>query len=480
MKLLQPGKFSSTGPAGDAAGPRPPLAPLEQAALVHAGGLLVFAAWAFDGNVGWARTFITLWGGAGVLLTLAAGLRGGWRRILRWLWPLLAFNLLVLAGCLNPSFSVHTLDGESLLVHTGGIGWLPGSADPAAALRALGLFDSVFLAGFNLMLLVQQRRTLRWLLIVATTSALALSIFGTVQKLTGAGLFFGLRESPNPFFFATFVYHNHWGAFAILSVATCAGLVFHYMNRPTSRDFWHSPSFICVVGLLFIAMTAPLSESRSSTLLVALLIAVVLIHALRNWGKKTSMTAASSAGLLGGALAAAAILAFAIYKLDEPGLKIRAELTRQQLGQMHSEGGLGSRAMLYRDTWHMARDNLWFGWGFDSYATVFRLYNTQKSADRLPVFYAQAHSDWLQSLAETGLAGTVLIGLLGALPLLTLRRHHFRNPLVLYPLLGCALVLLYAGIEFPFECPAVAVAFWINLFAAVRYARLSPAGNQSR
>jgi O-antigen ligase len=147
---------------------------------------------------------------------------------------------------------------------------------------------------------------------------------------------------------------------------------------------------------------------------------------------------------------------------------------------MQSEGGLGSRAVLYRDTWHMAHDKLWFGWGFDSYATVFRLYNTQTSVDRLPVFYAQAHSDWLQSLAETGLTGTALIGLLGALPLLTLRRQHFRNPLVLYPLLGCALVLLYAWIEFPFECPAVAAAFWINLFAAVRYARLSTAGNEPR
>lgn len=479
MKLLQPGKLAPTGPAGDA-GPRPPLAPLEQAALIQAGGLLVFAAWAFDGNVGWARTLITWWGGAGAFLTLTAVFRGGGRRVLRWLWPLLAFNLLVLAGCLNPSFSVRMLDGESLLVHTGGIGWLPGSADPAAALRALGLFDSVFLAGFNLMLFVQQRRTLRWLLIVATTSALGLSIFGTVQKLTGAALFFGLRESPNPFFFATFVYHNHWGAFAILSVATCAGLVFHYVNRAASRDFWHSPSFVCVVGLLFIAMTAPLSESRSATLVVILLIAVVLAHALRNWSKKKSMTMASSAGLLGGALAAAAVLAFATYKLDEPGLKMRAELTRQQFANMQAEGGLGSRAALYRDTWHMARDNLWFGWGFDSYATVFRLYNTQKSMDRLPVFYAQAHSDWLQSVAETGLAGTALIGLLGALPLLTLRRQHFRNPLVLYPLLGCALVLLYAWIEFPFECPAVAAAFWINLFAAVRHARLSTASNEPR
>ena len=77
--------------------------------------------------------------------------------------------------------------------------WLPGSAEPAASLRALWLFDSVFLPGLNLALCLRQRRALRWLLILATGNALVLSIFGTVQKLTGAGLFFGLRESPNMF-----------------------------------------------------------------------------------------------------------------------------------------------------------------------------------------------------------------------------------------------------------------------------------------
>jgi O-antigen ligase len=376
---------------------------------------------------------------------------------------------------------MRTFDGESLLVRSGGVAWLPGSAEPAASLRALWLFDSVFLPGLNLALCLRQRRALRWLLILATGNALALSIFGTVQKLTGAGLFFGLRKAPNAFFFSTFIYHNHWGAFVILSVATCAGLVFHYAARREARDFWHSPAFGGAVGLLFIAATAPLSESRSGTLLVLLLAGAILVHGLWHWRKKRQASAASLVRWLGGTLAVAGILAAGIYKLDEQGFKMRAELTREQIEQMHATGGLGSRAVLYRDTWQMAGDRLWFGWGFDSYARVFMIYDTQKSVvDRLPVFYAQAHSDWLQNAAETGLVGTALIGLLGALPLLTLRRHHFRDPLVFYPLWGCALLLLYAWIEFPFECPAVAILFWLMFFAAVRDAQLSPTERKSQ
>ncbi len=459
--------------------PRPPVLTFEKAVLVHAGALLVFATWAFDGNVDWARRIISWWGCAGALLTFAAAFRGGGGRLLRWLWPLLAFNLLVLAGSLNPSFSMRQFGGEPLLVNTGGTSRWPSAADPAAARRALWLFDAVFLAGFNLMLHVRRRRVLRWLLIVASVNALALSIFGTVQKLCGAGLFFGLRQSPNRFFFATFIYHNHWGAFAVLSATACAGLIFHYASQGGSRDFWHSPAFAGTVGVLFIAMTAPLSESRSGTLLIVLLAALMLAQVLRHDRRNRRTPAGALAKWSLGVLVAAAVLVFAVYQLDEQGLQRRTALTLRQLAEIRAEGGLGSRAALYRDTWRMARDKPWFGWGFDSYATVFQLYNTQKSVDRLPVFYAQAHSDWLQSLAETGLVGIALTGLLGALPLLTLRRRHLRDPLVLYPLSGCALILLYAGIEFPFECPAVAAAFWMNFFAAVRQARLSTAAGES-
>jgi O-antigen ligase len=473
--IMRPPPPEPSAPAAekDRAATAWPLSPrLEWIALLHAGGLLIFASWAFDGNVDWARWFISWCGGAGALVTLAAVVHGGAGRAGRWLWPLLLFNLLVLISGFNPSFSTRSFAGESMQVHSGGIAWLPSSADPAAARRALWLFNGVYLPALNLALCVRRRRVLRWLMIAATLNALVLAVFGTVQKLTGAGLFFGLRRSPNEFFFSTFIYHNHWGAFAVLSVAAGVGLVFHLAGRRGARDFWHSPAFAGAVGLLFIAATSPLSESRAGTLMVLLIAGAATADLIWTLRKRHRAAPAALAAWLAGALALAAVVAIGVYRLDERGFRIRAELTRQQWEEMYATGGLGSRATLYQDTWRMARDQRWFGWGFDNYASVFRLYNTQKSVDRLPVFYAQAHSDWLQSLAETGVTGTLLIGLVGALPLLTLRRRHWREPFVRYSLLGCLIVLLYAGVEFPFECPAVAALFWINFFSAVRYARL--------
>jgi O-antigen ligase len=88
--------------------------------------------------------------------------------------------------------------------------------------------------------------------------------------------------------------------------------------------------------------------------------------------------------------------------------------------------------------------------------------------------YVEAHSDWLQALAETGLVGTALLILSGALPLFYLSRGALRRSLPGWSLLGCGLVALYAWVEFPFGNGAVMIAFWAVFFAALRYAELLP------
>jgi hypothetical protein len=53
-----------------------------------------------------------------------------------------------------------------------------------------------------------------------------------------------------------------------------------------------------------------------------------------------------------------------------------------------------------------------------------------------------------------------------------LSARHFTNPLTGYLLAGCGLILVYAGVEFPFGNAAVVIAFWTCFFCAVQYSRL--------
>lgn len=455
---------------------------LEQMALWHLGALVIFATWAFGGQAPWARSALLWLGTGGIAIFLAAAVHGartgaGAWRPWRWIWPLVLFDALTIAAAFNPSFRTVLADGEAYLVQQDPpVAWLPTSAVPAAALRELWLLNGLVLSAHNLTL-VSSRRALRTLLLVLAANAAALAVFGTFQDLLGAkGLWFGLVPSPNEYFFSTFIYHNHWGAFALLHTAMWAALLFHHFAQPEARDAWHSPMLAGAVGALLLAATAPLSGSRSSTLLLGLFLLGGAIHFARRMGHARRPRRAPLAPPLL-ALGLAGTLALgAVGWLAWPMIDRRARQTVQQLDELRQAPHPGdiARVALYRDTWRMAQEKPWFGWGLESYARVFQVYNTQRPPE--PWFrtrlYAEAHNDWLQSLAESGFVGTGLLVLLGLLPVATSPWRRAASPLPRYLLAAAALVLLYACVEFPFANPAVLLAFWTALYAAVRHARL--------
>ncbi len=451
---------------------------LELVTLAHVAGLVVFTTWNFGGETDLARNAISWWGSLAVLITAGVCIH----RIaehhplpsaLRWLWPLAAFDALVLAAALNPSFTLTVVGGADAFVLGGAKAWWPSCARPATALRHLWLFNAIYLTCFNLALVVVHRRVLRALLSLVTVNALLLAIFGTFQKLAGApGLYFGRQPSPNPTFFASFIYHNHWGAFMVLSVAGALALMFYHARPEARAGRRHSPALVGLVAVLFMAAAVPLSGSRSGGILVLLLLLGAFLDWLRRdrrAGGRPPMISAAAAMLvllvaLGG-----------IFMLGRPVIEERVADTRGQLEQIRRQGGLGSRAQLYRDTWRMARAKIWFGWGLGSYATVFQTFNQQVSVEHWVPFYAEAHSDWLQALAETGAIGALCLMLTGVVPLAALRGLGPPRALTAYPLAGCALVVLYALVEFPLANPAVLEVFWLCLFTAVRYQKLSAA-----
>lgn len=451
---------------------------LEWFVCLHVGILLVWITWAFGGGGEWMRRYFAWWGGLGLLITLTAlqdrEHRRDALRTMVWLLPMLGFNALVLIGCANPSFSEIKIEGDVALAHSGGKPWLPSSARPALALQALALFDSLWLAAFNIAVVIRRRRVLRGLLLLAVLNAVALAVFGTVQKLAQAsGIYFGAFPTRQPYFFSTFVYHNHWGAFTLLALAICLGLTWHYARRREARNFLHSPAIMGVVVFVLLAATIPLSGSRSCTLFLLLLSAIAFAHLVIRVVRQRRRMNESIAPPLLGAFAAVALAVAGIWYVGRDTIEKRAALTRTQVSTMLEQGSIGARVELYRNTWRMAADKPWFGWGMASYPHVFfRFYNTQSSRrDGLPVFYRDAHNDWLQALAEHGFVGCALLALTALVPLLAVRRR-LASPLPAYVLGGCALLLLYAWLEFPFANLAVVLTWWLGFFCAIQYARL--------
>jgi O-antigen ligase len=207
--------------------------------------------------------------------------------------------------------------------------------------------------------------------------------------------------------------------------------------------------------------------------MAVLLLAAFLQLILRVVRRRQRDNVSAAAPLAGAALVLALALA-GIWYVAGDTIERRAALTEEQLSVMRAEGSIGSRLALYRDTWRMGCDRPWFGWGMASFPYAFMLYNTQEPnpRDRLPIFYSAAHNDWLESFAEHGVIGTLLLAGCALAPLFGLRRSQLASPLIRYLLAGCGLILAYAWVEFPFGNIAVVLSWWLCYFCAVRYAYL--------
>lgn len=456
--------------------------------MLHLALMVVFTSWAFGGQAPWARQILVWWGTVGLILfplacRAARPASGRAHPALRFLWPLLLFDLCVGASCFNPTFRESMVAGQAALVlNDPPYAWLPSAAVPRLAARELWLFNGIVISAFNLLLVINRRSQLRQMLYLFAGNAVALAVFGTFQKLAGAkGLWFGLVDSPNKRFFSTFIYHNHWGAFTLLNIAVCLALLFHYHRRGGARDTLHSPVFLGAVVTLLLALSIPLSASRSCTVLAAGLLAVALVHLVWRIVRRRRERGASSA-LPIAAIVLAALLAvagtgyLARNSITERALQTSEQIALARAGTAQPDRG---RLTLYHDTWRMTQAKPWFGWGLESYGHVFRLFNSQRSGDWTWIpYYAEAHNDWLQALAEVGFVGTSLLALLLLLPLLSFRWGRACPLLSRYLLGGCLLLLAYAWLEFPFVNPAVMLTFATIFFVAVRYAQLDAARSQ--
>jgi len=454
---------------------------VENVVFAHVAILIIGTSWAFGGQAPWIRTLLNIWGSVGIALFV---ILAGRRRIhheltwqpLRHLWPLLVFDVLALISAWNPSTDTIVRGGEQFLRYiTPAHPWLPSSARPELTLRELWMLNGIVISCYNILFVLQSRRPLRRLLYLVAANALALAVFGTFQKLVRSpGLWFGSVKSPNEFFFSTFVYHNHWGAFTILNTGVCLALIFHALRREDRRDLWHSPALTGTVITLLLAATAPLSGSRSSSVLLALFLLGALIHFLFRLARSRRAHHESPLLPFIGVGLIVALAAGAIFFLSRNVIATRTQHTLRQIHEIQSESTLNQRLRLYRDTWSMAAARPAFGWGLETYGNVFMIYNSapDPGIGGWKPYYSEAHNDWLQSLAETGFVGTGLVVALALMPLIAVPWRRVASLVPRYLLAGCGIVALYGWVEFPFANPSVLIAFWSCLFLAAAYARL--------
>lgn len=430
-------------------------------------------AWGMGGRAAWVDNWVAicaLLGAIGVILIRqtahseqAWGLPCGPPP---WVWlPWALLGIQIIVAFLNPAYEVLALpDGKELLYSVDHIEALPSAIDARrTAAHGMRLLWAALLLGCVLYGLPSTRWQ-RYLLAGLVAHAVFLSLVGTYYKLTGATAILGRFEAPNEAFFATYRYHNQWGAFAILHMGITIGLAALLREKygPLSRK--ENPAIFCLATIPLIALTIPLCTGRASMIALgcfilsgcALLICqggLLPSNFAGNIKRKPLFIALGVFCLL--------IAAATLYVAGDT-MRPRWFASIKEIAGGFQSGSLTTRLAASSITVDMIAERPLWGWGLGSFVHVFPFFAGDKFYPGEDWVMQFAHNDWLQYLAELGVCGTLC--LLATPIFLMLHYRGAQSPARVWFWIALCCLGIIALLDFPLANPS------IQILAAVTFA----------
>ncbi len=281
------------------------------------------------------------------------------------------------------------------------------------------------------------------------------AIFGILQHLTFNGKLYWFREMHyGGIPFGPYVNRNHFAGFAELVIPV--SLVPLVLGK-VRRERWFLVSLFAVVpiGALF------LSASRGGIVSFAVQIGFLLLWLIvrRTAGKHL--------------LSGGAILLLAFLMVSWLGVQ---QLVERFSSLQSLEVTVGKRASMRADTWRLFLDHPWTGTGLGTLQLVFPAYETLYDGK----IVNHTHNDYLEGLAETGIAGGLCcVWFLGILFFDSLRRlFHpnaaFASTMQLSAFVACLGFLTHSLADFNLHIPGNALLFFLLANLATSEIQQSP------
>lgn len=417
--------------------------------VILTGLTLVFCTLAFGGVHYWAYGLLSL----GAVLTIILWSLDGWKaRGLRyrasWLQlPLVALTMLGLVQLL-PLRRV-ALPG-STATFAAAISFDPYSTRMVIVLLVcLSVFFAAALA------FIDSRRRLRSIVTVLVLLGAAIAVLGLIQHFVSPLKIYGVREPYQALPFGPFINRNHFAAFLVMIVPLPGALM---LERAVGRDRWPLYGFAVVLMVVATLMTGSRGGMLTLVLVAGFLLAVRFATRSSSRELAEDEPARRGSRIAKFALAAggAALVIVLLLILGGGGS------LRRILGQAPTEDvASGGRTHYWKATARMFWDHPIVGVGLEGFGMAFPRYDSLNGTYRVE----RAHNDYLQTLAETGLIGSLcavaFLLILFRQGWTLLRRTHDpgRRAVVLGALAGCFGVLIHSFFEFPLRTPANALLF---------------------
>lgn len=442
--------------------------------------LMAYTAWARGGSEsGYPGPILWLAGLCWIILfwRMAAGVAAGdrttpsWRRLLA--DPVFAVSLLFLALLL-----VQWQNAGRHLVHDAQSGtWLytpPFRPRWPSAVRANEAAQMLtwFFPAFTLVLCArhgfQSRSSLRFFFHLLVANAVVLGGFGIVQYLSGTKAMFWAIPMPRHHFFASFGYENHAAQFFFLLFCLAFGLairrLFRGLATPSAR--WMLAALGAAVVVLIISVH--LSMSRASILMSWLTVILGFVYVAAQAARRFSPAVRFNLVI---ALLAISLLTFYAVT-DAAREKLAQEVQTVATGDRFVKD-VNTRWWQIRTAVSIWKENPWWGVGGWGYRHFVGHHLPPNAWQLLAEGRANVHNDTFQFLAEFGAVGLGLLAILVVLLTLPLlRRTTGAHALVLFSVLGLALIYVHSQIDLPFRNPAVLQSWLAILTGLGQYMRL--------
>ena len=422
----------------------------------------LLAAIAYGAVDNWALGLLTI--GAGVIAVfwiLDAWMKGAFRFSANLLQlPLLGLILIGVVQLL-PLRSPN-VPAELLSVPASGA----LSLDPYLTRLAVVLLI-VYLVFFAaaLVYLNNQKRLRRVVFTIIIFAAL-MSFFGILQRLANLDSIYGLRPSPQAIPFASMVNQHHFAAFMEMSIGLTLGLLF---GKAAKKD----KNLLLIIAAVLMGIAVVLTGSRGGLLSLLGVIGFVVAANLlkRRVDGKSSGEAVNyrrNFALIGGGIALLLVLFGSALLLGGDQSILRG------VGLQDMKGDISTGRTHF---WQMAvkiiYDYPFLGSGLNSFGTVYTQYDTWNGAMRVE----QAHNDYLQMLADAGVAGFlcivafILLLFRQGLQIIGKASDNFRRSAAVGALAGCFGILLHSFFDFPLRTPSN--AFFFLLLTVIATASIS-------
>ncbi|HEY7912819.1 MAG TPA: O-antigen ligase family protein [Blastocatellia bacterium] len=337
-------------------------------------------------------------------------------------WPILA---LILYGFLQ-SLAFTDSAGRTLSL----------SMDVEATRKALTMLIFLFISFLIAVNFLTRYEWLRKLGNILVIYGLAMAVFGLLQHFSWNGGFYWFRQTERDLVFGPFVNHNHFAGYMEMLIQIPVALL---ITRGVRRELWALYAFAAV--MMGIALVASLSRGGMISLAAGMLfVAFFGIRPAQKRRKRRAVPERSfsqSLELIKAGAAEPAPIKSRPARIGEDEVEggppvARLSLTRRVVAvaviaaaivagilwvgpdpvadriaegsDSRQETFFSSRGWIWQDSIAMIGANPFTGVGMGAFETAYPRYSLQNGA----VIVGEAHNDYLQVLADCGIAGALL------------------------------------------------------------------------